>query len=405
MREHRPPGGHTGRDVETRGLPHFRPAATPSIGRPASRARPGRSSGPDVDSRAGRLVPWPPSEGGAIGRPARGRSTTATEVARIAASPAPVPERAAILLDVLGATIPYDAAWLAVADPDTGGYTPLGGTGCDERVLEYLAGPVMAAEIELVGLARAGQALRVADSPVPVTELRTWVECLTPAGFREAVGIGLFAPDGRHVGFLALLAESARPVPVADCRWLDAVAGDLARAVDPVRELAAAARLVRGAAAGTVLTRAGGTLPLPGLPRSVLLAAGGPVLAVAADLLHTGATHAAFLAPSPTAGGLRRITVLAAPHGAAGGLSGAVTESEPGPAGGLTVRELEVLGLVVEGRTNARIATDLGVTPRTVAAHLENILDKLGVPSRAGAAARAQRDGLHVPPALRRVPR
>lgn len=53
--------------------------------------------------------------------------------------------------------------------------------------------------------------------------------------------------------------------------------------------------------------------------------------------------------------------------------------------GGLTARELEVLRLVATGLTNAQVAHQLHVTPRTVNAHLTAIYSKLGVSSRGGA--------------------
>jgi DNA-binding CsgD family transcriptional regulator len=53
----------------------------------------------------------------------------------------------------------------------------------------------------------------------------------------------------------------------------------------------------------------------------------------------------------------------------------------------LTEREVEVLGLVAEGRSNAQIASALVLSDRTVARHLSNIFTKLGVGSRTAAAA------------------
>jgi DNA-binding NarL/FixJ family response regulator len=53
----------------------------------------------------------------------------------------------------------------------------------------------------------------------------------------------------------------------------------------------------------------------------------------------------------------------------------------------LTAREAEVLRLLSQGFTNKEIARDLGCEPRTVAAHLHHIYDKLHVHSRAGAVA------------------
>jgi DNA-binding NarL/FixJ family response regulator len=61
---------------------------------------------------------------------------------------------------------------------------------------------------------------------------------------------------------------------------------------------------------------------------------------------------------------------------------------------GLTARELEVLALVAEGSTNAQIATRLFISQKTVSTHVSSILSKLGVTSRAAAAAYAHRSGL-----------
>jgi DNA-binding NarL/FixJ family response regulator len=65
-----------------------------------------------------------------------------------------------------------------------------------------------------------------------------------------------------------------------------------------------------------------------------------------------------------------------------------------GPAPRLTRREVEVLRLVAQGMSNQRIAERLVVSPFTVKRHVANLLAKLGVPSRAAAAAHAAREGL-----------
>ena len=71
--------------------------------------------------------------------------------------------------------------------------------------------------------------------------------------------------------------------------------------------------------------------------------------------------------------------------------------SQPSPdAGhaGLTPRELDVLRLLVEGRTDREIADALFIGHRTVATHVMNILSKLAVDSRTAAASHAVRRGL-----------
>ena len=61
---------------------------------------------------------------------------------------------------------------------------------------------------------------------------------------------------------------------------------------------------------------------------------------------------------------------------------------------GLTNRELEVLPLIVAGRTNAEIAEALVISPRTVGIHVSRIMQKLGAARRTEAADIARRRGL-----------
>ena len=79
-----------------------------------------------------------------------------------------------------------------------------------------------------------------------------------------------------------------------------------------------------------------------------------------------------------------------------------LTSLEQGTAptvGGLTARELEVLRLVASGKTNRAIGADLVISEKTVARHLSNIFDKLGVSSRAAATAYAYEHDLIAQPA------
>jgi DNA-binding NarL/FixJ family response regulator len=60
----------------------------------------------------------------------------------------------------------------------------------------------------------------------------------------------------------------------------------------------------------------------------------------------------------------------------------------------LTPRELEILGLLADGLTQDQIAERLVIASKTVATHIERILAKLGVQSRAQAVALAFREEL-----------
>jgi len=64
----------------------------------------------------------------------------------------------------------------------------------------------------------------------------------------------------------------------------------------------------------------------------------------------------------------------------------------------LTQRELDVLRLVAEGKTNAEIAQSLFVSVGTVKVHVERIIDKLGVSDRTQAAVRGVELGYLTPP-------
>jgi predicted ATPase/DNA-binding CsgD family transcriptional regulator len=77
-------------------------------------------------------------------------------------------------------------------------------------------------------------------------------------------------------------------------------------------------------------------------------------------------------------------------------LAAAIDTSQSGPDADhpLTPREVEVLRLLAEGRTDADIAAVRFVSRRTAATHVRHIYDKLGVTSRASAAAWVVRNGV-----------
>ena len=62
-----------------------------------------------------------------------------------------------------------------------------------------------------------------------------------------------------------------------------------------------------------------------------------------------------------------------------------ITVSPPTYPAGLTAREVEVLHWVALGLTDAQVAEQLVISPRTVTSHLSSIYNKLGVSSRAAA--------------------
>ena len=68
------------------------------------------------------------------------------------------------------------------------------------------------------------------------------------------------------------------------------------------------------------------------------------------------------------------------------------TRAEAPPSVELTPREAEVLGLVRLGLANKQIARRLGISERTVKAHLTNVFQRIGVADRTQAALWAERN-------------
>lgn len=87
----------------------------------------------------------------------------------------------------------------------------------------------------------------------------------------------------------------------------------------------------------------------------------------------------------------------------------AAARETPGPLADLTAREREVLALLGEGRSNKQIAAELCIQPSTVKNHAHNVYEKLHVPGRGEAAARARDErlravlGIEPPPPMPRI--
>src|SRR4029450_7066587 len=158
----------------------------------------------------------------------------ALHLAEIADSPGPLPERAQAMLHELRRHVPFDASWMAMADPVSAGYISLASTGLDQPTLEYLSGPKMAHDIVVTGTNRDRPPMRPSDPPHPPAALLTWAECLIPAGYNEGLGAALFCPPGRHVGFLTVLCGSPKPPTEAVRHRLGRLSPILARGGHPV---------------------------------------------------------------------------------------------------------------------------------------------------------------------------
>ena len=322
------------------------------------------------------------------------------EMLEIAASTIPLLERAQALMERLDRWLRVDALWLTLSDPACNVYATVGSKGLERAVLGYLEHPSTAREMHLAELNKNRPPVCVTELPVPLDELPTWADCLIPAGFHAGLGVSLCEPGGPYVGMLSLLSTRVGPPLAAVRDRLGHLAPLIARGVSPIGSSKATASLVVGATSGVVLVRDGATYPLPGLDGHPLLDADSQVVDIARQALLAGQVYRSFMWPAkdgPAPTGHARLTVLA-PSDSPSFVLGTLLVTPQADCRGLTPRELEVLGLIVEGRSNQQIARRLSVTLRTVATHVENILHKLEAPTRTLAAVRAEREGCHVPP-------
>jgi non-specific serine/threonine protein kinase len=140
-----------------------------------------------------------------------------------------------------------------------------------------------------------------------------------------------------------------------------------------------------------------------GVGEQILAALGAPIdFADRRELERNLERVRAALAPAAFDVAYAAGAALPLSHAIAEALAAAAAASPPPGAearprevtGGLTARELEVLRLVAEGRTNREIAAALTISERTVNSHLVHIFDKLDVTSRTAATTAARRLGL-----------
>lgn len=328
------------------------------------------------------------------------------EVAAVAVTPGTITQRAEALLAPLRRAYAYDAAHIALLDPERRLQPPVVRRGYPSGFAGYLDSTAFVGDLEMFGLDRTLGPMRAADSPVPLEELPTWTEWTQPAGFGEAVGVPLRTSDGRYLGVLGMHTETGEPCSDAIVERLGALAPLIAHAVDPMRSITALASLITDAAAGVVLTRGGDATPLGGLRSHRLLAPGSPLLLEAAKRCADGDTHACFLVPdhpSNVAGSYHKVTMLRCPKQPPYYLAAIVLLSRPADLFGLRYFELVILGAIISGWEHGRIVNATGLPRQAIIETVEAARAKLDAPTRDAAIVRAADRGLYIPPALTRL--
>jgi DNA-binding CsgD family transcriptional regulator len=322
----------------------------------------------------------------------------AMEINRVTTGIGDSTRQLAELWSPLRAVIPFEAAWIGVYDTSRPGYQTSAAVGHDAANRAYLESSSFNELVEAFGVLRRNRTLCLRDLPVPPSEIPSWAEHWWPAGYREGIGVPLVARDGRHLGLMTMYTGSSADPSDTVRDVIGAVAPMISAAIDPMSTIAGLAALVGDARAGSVVDRGGSVHELPGVPLHPLLTENSHVVSTALAHLSHRRTHTAFLCPDPRGGDeYVRVTAIALPPQAPKNFVALILISPPGDLRGLTHRELEVLGFIIDGQTNHYIARALFITERTVAAHMEHIRAKLNAPTRTVAAVRSLHLALYLP--------
>ena len=280
---------------------------------------------------------------------------------------APLAEIAAELLDLLSRLVPYHVASISVYDPMTRSHQTVASVGYDESALASL-GRWMS-ELDASDLSEYAQPL-------------IWHEA--------AVTLRLYSADGRYTGILHLSvahmpAHAADRTSIAD--QLVRVRSLIGGLIDTMRRPSQLTADMPASARGAVVLPDSTVVPLPDRMRGEHLRDSGPLPAAIAAAARRNELPERFRWRDEL-GGWHLIQSRLLDPGFV------ITEDDAELPHGLTARELDVLTLIAGGLTNPQIARMLVVSDKTVAKHVEHVLDKLGCASRAAAAALAIRVGL-----------
>ncbi|MBW8087280.1 LuxR family transcriptional regulator [Streptomyces hygroscopicus subsp. hygroscopicus] len=210
---------------------------------------------------------------------------------------------------------------------------------------------------------------------------------LLPAGFHEGVTACLWLPDGSHVGAIHMNWEAAGAATDDRRRMVEQFRPLLAGASNLLQPHRVLADELHGDA-HVALLGGGAEQGIPGRDAGPVLRSDGRLW----PLLLTSVPHrdGSYLWIDG-AGTFHRIDLTRCVDATV-----LVAEREIPAPYQLTARELQVVTLLAAGASNPEIADVLVVSRRTVSTHVEHILAKLGVASRAQVAALATREGLRL---------
>lgn len=324
---------------------------------------------------------------------------TLSRIAAIFSSGARAHDRALEAIDELHRTIPFEAALLSFVHPVSGVLRPLVTVGYPERVSERLMSAAFHEEfIDRFDMLTTGWPLRECDLPIDSKTLPSISEYLTPAGLVEGIVCPLIDDTGKYNGCLFLSTADERHPDDAARRILGQLAPAFHNLIDQRQTMRRLASTLDAHWSTIGLGADGAVVNLgDGEDARALDPDGALVRELGGRVRDRQPIPGRFVWPADEGRGwlavrVERSRLEGGPDGAEQGVVVAARAVDIDQ--GVTKREVEVLAGLVAGESNAVMADRLGVAPSTIKAHVEHILEKLGLPTRAAAAAFAAREGL-----------
>ncbi len=308
-----------------------------------------------------------------------------TEVARLTATAGDRGERAQTVIGEIAELVDCDAIGLSAWNPFKVGHEHIAQTGYSDHIVSYINDARFLDDVAYRSIRASHRPHRMIDVP-GIEKTDPFISAFGPAGYSEGVMTCLHATDGRYTGMLYLSTKRHIPASEDAITLLSLAASALAGLTDVTRSLQTIADALLPASAAVVVVADGAIIPLPGWSDGRLLDEGSGIVAEAVQSAARDRGYASFMWFE--AGELQRVIaarVGSTPHMVVGAAPTSCV---------LTIRELEVLTALATGATNPEIAERLVVSRHTVSRHIEHILEKLGVGTRAAASSLAVREGL-----------
>ena len=301
-----------------------------------------------------------------------------------------VSEAAVEILSQVQHVVHQDAAALLAWDPLAGQHVVLGNSAYDPVTLVGLSEPYARTDAHRRMLEQH-RPLRITDIPYDYRRTKLFQEVLQPAGFGDGMSSCLFAEDGGYAGMLHMSAESRTAFASRHVQLISALTTSLGQLCN--------LRRLRGALLPADELSRVSVIDHTGMQRSVddyapAICVDDPEFSGFADRFLSSSA-CALSGVWPSRGGWLSLRVERVRDPISGHRPALLVIESPWEAPyGLSARELDVLNGLAQGASNQRIASERSISVRTVHTHVERILVKLEQESRAGAAAKAAREGL-----------